>query len=223
MKKVFAVVAHPDDEVLGCGGTIAKHSANGDNVSVVFMTDGVSSRPDQGKVEISARSKAMKKALKVLGVKRHFVFDFPDNMMDQVALLDVVKPLEVLIKRYRPEVIYTHHQGDLNVDHNITSRAVTTASRPVPGNSVKKILTFEVMSSTEWKFNHNDGFIPNCFTNIEEQLPLKIEALKAYDQEIHDFPHSRSLKHLEALAYHRGASVGFNAAEAFMLMREIVN
>lgn len=171
-KIVLVVAAHADDEVLGCGGTIAKHATSGDKVYVVFMTNGVGSR--NAKIdEIKHRKKASEEAAKILGVSLTKQFDFPDNKMDTVALLDVIQSIEDVISKLQPEIIYTHHIGDLNIDHQITHKAVMTACRPQPDCCVKEIYSFEVPSSTEWQTLGYSTFIPNAYIDISEQAEIK--------------------------------------------------
>lgn len=214
-KTVLVVAAHADDEVLGCGGTIARHVAEGDRIHIVFMADGVGSRKMYRSDDLLCRNKARDEALKILGVTEWYALDFPDNRMDSVPLLDVVQALESIIEQVQPRRIYTHHHGDLNVDHRVTHQAVMTACRPVPGSSVREILTFEVMSSTEWVTPGVSPFVPNAFVNITYYLTKKLDALAAYDMEMRPAPHSRSIAHIETLARHRGNCVGVEAAEAF--------
>jgi LmbE family N-acetylglucosaminyl deacetylase len=223
-RTVLVVAAHPDDEVLGCGGTIARHVAEGDAVHVVFMSDGVGARlgDSESPHDIGERRAAKTRALKILGVSSDRSFDFPDNRMDSVALLDIVKPLEALIHSVNPHMIYTHHYGDLNVDHRITHQAVLTACRPQPGFAIREILSFEIMSSTEWSDAGLRPFQPNMFVDVSAHWRKKIEALDAYTIEMREAPHSRSLDHLEALARHRGACVGVEKAEGFVVVRKIV-
>jgi LmbE family N-acetylglucosaminyl deacetylase len=219
--EVLVIAAHADDEVLGCGGTIARHAALGDKVHVVFMADGVGARGIDEGTALIRRNKARDNALDILGVSNCYSLDLPDNRMDGVSLLDIVQALESIIQRVQPATIYTHHYGDLNVDHRITHQAVITACRPQPGSSVKEILTFEVMSSTEWNSPGGDPFLPNLFVDISDFLAIKLQALEAYELEMRPSPHSRSIEHLEYLARHRGNSMGMNAAEAFMVMRSL--
>jgi LmbE family N-acetylglucosaminyl deacetylase len=220
-KSILVVAAHADDEVLGCGGTIARHVAEGDVVHVIFMADGVGSRGCVQSAELEARNQARDAALKILGVTEWHALDFPDNRMDSVPLLDVVQALEPILRKIQPERVYTHHHGDLNVDHRVTHQAVLTACRPLPGSRVREILAFEVMSSTEWATPGLAPFVPNAFVDISTYLPKKLEALAAYEQEMRLSPHSRSTEHLEALAKNRGNSVGVKAAEAYEIVRMI--
>lgn len=219
---ILVVVAHADDEVLGCGGTIARHVAEGDAVHVVFMADGVSSRAMNDSAELQRRNQARDAALRILGVTNSYALDFPDNRMDSVPLLDVVKALELIVPQVQPNRVYTHHHGDLNVDHRVTHQAVMTACRPVPGSSVREFLTFEVMSSTEWATPGVEAFVPNAFIDIGGYLETKMKALEKYYMEMHPEPHSRSVVHIESQALHRGNCMGLKAAEAFQVVRLIL-
>lgn len=219
---VLVVAAHADDEALGCGGTIARHVAAGDTVHVVFMTDGVGSRRGDVDTEAPRRQAASQRALQVLGVRSSRAFAWPDNEMDSVPLLQVVKPLEAHIAQLAPQVVYTHHAGDLNVDHRITAQAVMTACRPLPGSPVREILAFEVLSSTEWGHPGLAPFVPNVWVDISAHWATKLEAVHAYGEEMRAAPHSRSLANLEALATWRGHGAGLHKAEAFMLLRRVL-
>ncbi|MDJ0677005.1 MAG: PIG-L deacetylase family protein [Calothrix sp. MO_167.B42] len=227
--KVLVVAAHPDDEVLGCGGAIAKHTQQGDTVHVLIMAEGATSRTlqrDREKVknELSALAVAAQQASEILGVQSLKLHDFPDNRMDSCDLLDVIKVIENKISQYQPEIIYTHHGGDVNIDHCFIHKAVVTAARPIPGQVVKTLLFFEIASSTEWQTPASAlPFTPNWFVDISETLSLKMKALIAYDSEMRLFPHARSLTALEHLARWRGASVGVEAAEAFILGRNLIS
>ena len=217
---VLIVAAHSDDEALGCGATMYKHAANGDDVFTVFMTDGVSSRKADKK-NVDERVRACRLAQHQLGVRKSFQLDFPDNSMDTVPLLDVVKSLEEIISKIKPSTIYTHSHGDLNVDHRITHQAVMTAARPVPGKSVSHIYGFEVVSSTGWFFTTNAVFQPQLFVDVSEFFDPKILALKIYSAEMHAAPHSRSIANVKSLAEYRGNTVGMNLAEAFVVYRSL--
>jgi len=220
-KTILVVAAHTDDEALGCGGTIARHVAEGDQVHLLFMTDGVGSRDGLDEAA-EARQKAAQQAALVLGVSSSTNLNFPDNCMDTVALLDLVKEIEAKIQAIQPQVIYTHHLGDLNIDHQITHKAVLTACRPQPNFCVKEIYAFEVLSATEWNSPNTQPFVPNVFIDITNHLPTKIKALQAYAEEMREAPHSRSFEHIEVLAKHRGYTVGVEAAEGFMLVRKVL-
>jgi N-acetylglucosamine malate deacetylase 1 len=221
IKQVMVVAAHPDDDVLGCGGTIAKHVSNGDQVHVVFMADGVGSRDGEIDEAMQERAMAMNAAAKILGTTSVSCLGFPDNRMDSLALIDIVQPLETIIQKLCPEIIYTHHYGDLNVDHRLTHQAVMTACRPIPGSSVKEILAFEVLSSTEWQSPGFMPFVPNVFVDISDHMQHKIAAVEAYALEMRETPHSRSVENVKFLARYRGHSIGVKASEAMMLVRDL--
>ena len=223
-QSVLIVAAHPDDDVLGCGGTIAKLGKQGFAVHVAFMTDGVGAR-GRGKTAAAVakkRREAAQKACRILGVKSASYGSFPDNRMDTVDLLDVVKRVEEEIGRYQPAMLLTHHAGDLNVDHRVVHEAVLTACRPQKGHPVRTLLFFEVPSSTEWMTpGSGPVFAPNYFVDISSTLETKMAALAAYKAELRPWPHPRSHEAITHLAKWRGASVGAYAAEAFILGRAI--
>ena len=225
LKSVLVVAAHPDDEVLGCGGTIAKLSKKGFNVNLVFISDGVSSRKMSKKTlikQIAKRRKACLKASKILGTKKPTFYDLPDNALDTVPLLKIVKLISENIKKHKPSIVYTHTSDDLNIDHHIVNKAVVTACRPLKGSSVKTLLFFEIPSSTEWQITEKKKyFSPNWFEDITKELNKKIRALKAYKEELRSWPHPRSIKGVKSLAEWRGATAGYNAAEGFLLGRKI--
>ncbi|EGG93077.1 putative LmbE-like protein [gamma proteobacterium IMCC1989] len=226
-ERVAIIAAHPDDEILGCGGTIAKHINKGDDVAVLIMAEGITSRDTDRNTE--ARQGALqhltdtaRQANKKLGVSHVEFGGLPDNRLDSMDLLDVVKVVESFLDQFQPTIIYTHCGSDLNIDHRIVSQAVSTATRPLPNSSVHSILHFEVPSSTEWQTpGAYPTFVPNWFVGIENTLTQKLESLAIYEQEMRDWPHARSIKALEHLAKWRGASIGLNAAEAFSLARHI--
>jgi LmbE family N-acetylglucosaminyl deacetylase len=221
---VLVVAAHPDDEVLGCGGTIANFTAAGRSVHVLLLADGENSRETvDGSKAVAARNAAGKKACRILGCTSVEFLALPDNRMDGLMLLDVVKEIEARIRTHAPSTLLTHHCGDVNVDHRVVHQAVIVACRPVPGHKFRELLFFEVPSSTEWRPpGSGDDFVPNYFVDISSTLDRKILALDVYTSELRTFPHPRSHQAIEALARWRGASVGVAAAEAFMLGRMIV-
>lgn len=220
-QKILVAVAHPDDEVLGAGGTLARHVAQGDDVHVLFLTDGVSAR---GVADTAAdrRKAAAMGAAKVLGTRPPRFLSFPDNRLDGVERLDVVQALESVIAEVMPSIIYTHHAGDLNVDHQVCHHAILTACRPVAASSIRSIYAMEVASSTEWSsLSGAATFVPTRFVDISATWAAKCAALAAYSEEMRAFPHPRSKEALEALARWRGATAGLNLAEAFITLREI--
>lgn len=222
---VLVVAAHPDDEALGCGGTIARHAADGDVVHVLFLADGETSRGNEkgSAAAIARRESAAREAAGILGAEAPRFAGFPDNQLDTIPLLEVTQAVETVLREIQPHTVYTHHWGDLNVDHRMVHQAVLTACRPQPGAPVKAIYTFEVPSSTEWASPRPDqAFLPVRFTDISDFLDTKMKALGCYEDEMRPFPHARSMKGVEALALWRGTSAGMAAAEAFMVVRELV-
>ena len=225
---VLVLAAHPDDEVLGCGGTLARMASEGRAVHILLMADGETSRVSDSAQTIdpgrlAARNAAAEAACKILGGASVELLALPDNRLDRLELLDVVKYIEVFVQRYQPSTVLTHHAGDVNIDHRVVHDAVIAACRPQPGRSVKELLFFEVPSSTEWRPpGSGESFNPNWFVDISRTLAKKLEALQAYGDELRAFPHPRSLKAVDALAQWRGATVGVEAAEAFVLGRKLV-
>lgn len=228
-KSILVIAAHPDDEVLGCGATIAQHAKAGDSIHIVILAEGVTSRDEQRDrlrrdEELSVLAKAAFMAKEILGAESLELHDFPDNRMDAVNLLDIVKVIEKHIGRYEPEIIYTHHAGDVNIDHRRIHEAVITACRPIPSQPVKTLLFYEVPSSTEWQTPaFAQPFIPNWFVDISDTLADKMKALAAYHSEMRPWPHARSLEAVEHLARWRGATAGVEAAEAFVLGRNLIS
>ncbi|HEY8357826.1 MAG TPA: PIG-L deacetylase family protein [Ramlibacter sp.] len=220
-RTVLVVAAHTDDEVLGCGGTLARHVAEGDSVHAIFLADGVSSRDGAAHGEAERRDAAARHAHQILGLASATCLGMPDNKLDSLPLLQIVQSLEAAISKISPTTVYTHHHGDLNIDHAVTHQAVMTACRPLPGSRVREILSFEVMSSTEWATPGRHPFLPNHYVDITPFMAVKMAAMRAYELEMRDEPHSRSFAHIEHLARHRGCSVGVGAAEAFMLVRSL--
>ena len=223
---VLVIAAHPDDEVLGCGGTLAKWVDAGARVHVAFLADGVFSRsgePQAQQAQLAERRSAARTACGILGVHSVSFGDFPDNRMDTFALLDIAQAVEALVREHRPDTVLTHHAGDVNVDHRLLHEAVVTACRPQAGHPVKTILCFEIPSSTEWQLSGSaQPFAPNWFVDISATLAQKMDALQAYSEELREWPHPRSAQGVAHLAHWRGATVGVNAAEAFTLGRRLV-
>lgn len=225
---VLVVAAHPDDEVLGCGATIARHAALGDRVHVLIVAEGATSRGAlrdrrANGPALSRLADCAHRAAAILGARSVTLEDLPDNRLDSIDLLDIVKLVERHVGRLSPSVIYTHHPGDLNVDHRAVHDAVATACRPLPKAAARRLMLFEVPSSTEWQLpGLRVPFQPNCFVDVRKTLALKLKALRVYAEEMRTFPHPRSLHAVEHLARWRGASAGLAAAEAFVVAREIV-
>lgn len=223
---VLAIAAHPDDEVLGCGGTLARLAGEGHAVHIAILGEGISARyarreeADPRLIE-QLRHRAGQVA-QLLGAREPLLYSLPDNRFDTVPLLEVAKIIEELIARLQPAVVYTQHGGDLNIDHAVTYRATLTATRPVAGCPVKAVYSYEAASSTEWAFQKfAPPFQPNVFVDITATLSVKIRAMQTYEGEARPFPHPRSPEALRAAAQRWGSVAGLPAAEAFELVRLI--
>ena len=214
--RVLVVSAHPDDETLGAGGTVARHARRGDEVWVCVLTDG---RAPYGAAECTLR------AADVLGVKKVVFLGFTDQRLDEGALLDVIRPLEQLVADFRPEVVYTLYGNDVNQDHRVAFNATMVATRP--GSGVRRVLAFEAASSTEWvpPFGGN-VFAPSVYVDITDTLQAKVDAMRCYsdarESEVRPYPHPRSYEAIEVYAKRHGVECGLYAAEAFMLVREVI-
>jgi len=225
MNNILVIAAHPDDEALGCGGTMPRLAREGNDVYTLILGEGITSRDmerDRTKREneIAELRKQTEDANKILGVKKVYTYDFPDNRFDTVPLLDIIKTIEKIKGGVKPDIVFTHHLGDLNIDHQITFKAVMAACRPTKDESVKEIYSFEIPSSSEWNAPSSlTYFMPDYFVNINKSLEIKINALKEYETELRDFPHPRSLKAVELNAKYWGVKMGFEAAEAFKTIR----
>ena len=223
-KKILIVAAHPDDEVLGCFGTVAKLIKEGYEAYTLILGEGKTSRDEKREVsskktELETLNQEIIKANSKIGIKKVFTYNFPDNRFDSVDLLDIVKIISKIKEEIQPEIVFTHYNNDLNIDHQITYQAVITATRPMKGESVKEIYSFEILSSTEW--NYPLGFSPDTFFNINDTVDLKVEAMQIYQSELCKYPHPRSLEGIKILANLRGISVGVEYAEAFKSVRII--
>jgi len=222
--RILTVAAHPDDETLGAGGTMAWHAARGDEVWVCILTDGVTSRHDR----VQLQADCARRACDTLGVEKLVLVGLPDQRLDTLCLLDVIGPIEDCIAQLQPDVVLTHFPGDVNEDHRLVSRATMVATRPVAGSSVRKVCAFEIASSTDWAPPiPGSVFTPNLYLDISGTLEVKLTAMKAYadtyTSEVRPFPHPRSMEALTAYAQRHGAVSGMLAAEPFMLLRESAN
>lgn len=228
-KRILLAVAHPDDELLGLGATMHKliHE-QGCTVHVVILGEGITSRADsrdteKWKHELEVHRNNIKQAQAAIGYQSVSVYDFPDNRFDSVALLDIIKVVEKEKTSFQPEIIFTHHGGDVNIDHQRTFQAVVTACRPMKDERVKTIITFETPSGTEWRASSDPHhFIPNFFVSIsQDNLEAKIKGMESYEFEKRPYPHPRSPEALKIQAQRWGVSVGVEFAEAFYIVRQI--
>lgn len=223
-KKILIVAAHPDDEVLGCFGTVSKLIKEGYEAYTLILGEGKTSRLDTRKVEenkeqLEILNDEIKKANDIIGIKKCFVYDFPDNRFDSVDLLDIIKVISKIKEEIKPDIIFTHYENDLNIDHKITYQAVITATRPIENESVKEIYSFEILSSTEWQYPIS--FSPDVFFDIQDTMELKLNAMRCYKSELCLYPHPRSLEGIELNAKYNGMRVGKNYVEAFKSVRVI--
>jgi N-acetylglucosamine malate deacetylase 1 len=219
--RLLTVAAHPDDETLGAGGTMAWHAARGDTVWACVLADGASSRHDK----VEQQADCARAAAEILGIDRLVLVGLPDQRLDTLSLLEVISPIERVIAELRPDVVLTHFPGDVNEDHRLVARATLVATRPVPGTPVSRVCSFEIPSSTDWAPPLPGSiFAPNLYVDISESLDAKLTAMKAYAQthvsELRPYPHPRSIEALTAYAQRHGAASGLLAAEPFMLLRE---
>ena len=205
MKKIALVIAaHPDDEILGCGATLAKMARTGYSVHSVIVSEGITSRKSKdSKKQLLDLRKANKKSSKIINFKicNFWISRITNYIVD---FLRIGQTFESIIDKIKPSIVFTHHSGDLNIDHQIVNKAVITATRPMEKCPVKKILTFETPSSSEWRFDEENTFVPNYFENIEKFIKYKINALKAYKSEMRKFPHPRSIENVKSIAKVRG-------------------
>jgi LmbE family N-acetylglucosaminyl deacetylase len=222
--KIMIIAAHPDDEILGCGGTISRLTKEGKTALTLVLGGGITARrpisqKDSSSAEVEALKKQALKANKIVGVRKVIMYDFPDNRFDQVPLLEIVKIIEKVKNEFKPDIVFTHYEKDLNIDHRITYQAAITASRPLPGETIKEIYSFEVLSSTQC--NYPLSFSPDTFFNIDKTIKNKIQALRLYRSELRGFPNPRSIEGVKISARFWGMWVGLHYAEAFKAIRII--
>lgn len=221
--KMLVVAAHPDDECLGCGASLARFAAEGWVVQPLILGEGLTSRPGGATAEELERLKGeCRRACSVLGIREPLFGGLPDNRFDTVPFLDVVQTIESHLRAFEPDRVLTHHGGDLNVDHALTCRAVLTATRPLPGCRTREIWAFETPSSTEWFFGSGHAFEADTFVDVTGTLHLKLAAMECYGGEMRAFPHPRSCRALESYAQRWGTVAGLEVAEAFRLLRRLI-
>ncbi len=221
-KRILIIVAHTDDESFGCAGLIKKLSQQKNNIQVISFTNGVSARKNHKINEIKKRKLNSLKASKILGFNWMAQYDYPDNQLDKISLLEIIKHIEKHKKKFKPHIVLTHNFSDLNIDHRKIAEATLTAFRPEPNEKLENFLTFEVPSSTDYRILKNKrNFLPNYFVNIEKVIKYKIKAIKSYKNELKKYPHSRSITGIKNLSRTRGNQVGFRYAEAFEIIRKI--
>ena len=222
-KRILIIAAHPDDEILGCGATVAKLVQNSGVARSIILGQGMISRgADLSALKLLRNSATS--ANEILGIDQVRFYDFPDNSMDSVPLLEITKVVEIEIANFCPDLIFTHFGNDLNVDHRMTFQAVITACRPQPEFASPDIYSFFVPSSTDWI----DGyvlkpFVPNTFIDVSDTIEKKILALKNYESEMKSSPHSRSLDSLRVFSRYWGMRVGKEYVEPFVLVRKVGN
>ena len=227
MNKVLIIAAHPDDDILGCAGLMSKYRGQVE-FKVVFIAEGSSCRFNKEQIHeedvlnvIKERNSFGVKALKLLGVENYNFHDLPCGRLDQVAIIDINKIIEKEIQNFQPDTVFTHSLEDTNNDHMIVHRATQMATRPVSGTFVEKVYTYEVLSSSEWRFTHT--FSPNYFESLsKEDVRNKWLALAEYESEIKEFPYPRSEEGIISLAKYRGMQSANTYAEAFKLIRQIL-
>jgi len=219
-KNILILAPHPDDEVLGCGGTMKKYAESGSKVNVVILTRGTSKMYSDERIE-NVRKEA-KNAHKILGVKETIFFDFLAPELDTIPLSEISKVISDVINKLNIQIVYLPHRGDIHNDHRAVFNAGLVACRPVGQYSVKEIYSYETLSETEWAAPFGDDiFVPTKFVNITEQMNHKLKAMECFISQLRTFPNPRSLESIEALAKHRGATVGFERAEGFLTIRNI--
>ncbi|TQR18683.1 PIG-L deacetylase family protein [Psychrobacillus vulpis] len=214
-ENVLVIAAHPDDELLGSGGTLKKLIDHGYKVITVIFAKGRKEEENQMK-------EAMLNANKHLGIEEIIFLEYPNLLLETFPLHVINKEIEGLMEKYEPSIVFTHHYGDINKDHQILFQAVLTAARPLPGKKPFELLCFETVSSSEWSQQTNDKtFKPNYYVDITDTIDIKLESLKFYDVEMRPFPHPRSYKGVQHLAQVRGMTIGVEYAEAFEIIRRV--
>ncbi len=218
--KHLIIAAHPDDEILGCGGIINKLKKKGLDSYVLILTGGAETRYAKD-MELVLKNNAYE-ANKLVGTKEVFFEELPNQQLDTIPLLKIIQAIEKYIAEIKPEIVFTHHGGDLNKDHRLVYEATITAVRPIVGQMVKRIYSYYVPSSTEWNFIEGDKvFVPNVYIDIKEEVDTKIQAMRCYACECRPYPHPRSPEAIKAYAQYWGITVGIEYSEPFKLIRGV--
>jgi len=224
MNRILVLAAHPDDEVLGLGGTIAKLALQGKEVYVLIVTDGSSSQyrdSDKLKAIIDAKKAETQACADMLGVKKVYYGGLPDMKLDNIPHIEINKVIEKHICMIEPDTVFTHFWGDVNLDHLNVYRSTLVAVRPIMGQTVKRLYCYRVPSSTEWTPNKSDTmFLPNAFVDIADYAEVKYKAFSKYLTELRDYPHPRSVQYLRENDIAAGLRVGLPATEEFVLLRD---
>ncbi len=221
--RILVVAAHPDDETIGVGGTINFHSKRGDDVYLCIMSEGSTAQYKDENM-INVKKNTLKDIKKILGIKEIYNLELPDMKLDTLGQLTINRLLENYVREITPAVVYTHHWGDIHKDHQLTFEATMVATRPLVGHNVKRILCYEVPSSTHWlNVPMSNVFVPNVFVNITENIRTKVKALELYNYEMNKYPHPRSIKAILSLTEYRGSNMCLPYAEAFQLIRDVVS
>ncbi|MEQ8190918.1 MAG: PIG-L deacetylase family protein [Candidatus Eremiobacterota bacterium] len=218
--RILVIAAHPDDEVYGMGGTIAKLSSLGHQVYTLIVTEGCSTQYPNSPQIIEVKKEEALQCSRILNVKETIFGNLPDMKLDSLPHVEINAVIEKAIKTVKPDVVYTHHKGDINKDHRLVYESTLVACRPTPGQCVRKLLSYQVPSSTEWcGSNAEEIFIPNIFEEIEAFAEVKYQAISVYQTEIREYPHPRSLEYVRVWDQSTGMKVGLKQAEAFNLIR----
>ncbi len=223
---ILLIIAHPDDEVLGCGGTLRKLADEGHDIYTCVLCAPADAR--HGRPDLTQFKEIVEKAEDLIGIKDSLKYEFKNIQFNTVPHLEMVKAIEAAIVKFKPEWVFTHHPSDVNIDHRVCYEASMAAirlpqrlSKDMPVTLIKKIFLFEVLSSTDWAPSIGLAFQPNCYFDITKTFATKMQALEYYDSALKPFPHSRSRENIKALATLRGAEVSIEMAEAFCLIRDL--
>lgn len=219
--KVLVIAPHSDDEILGAGGTMAKHVAAGDEVTVCIVSN--HDEPLYTKSDLAAIKQETADAHRLLGVHETIFLDFVAVLLREEAAYKVNGAINAIVEKVRPSVVYVPHFGDMHTDHRITAQASLVAVRPIGKPYIRRVYAYETLSETEWNAPHAaNAFLPCVYSDISDYLDKKLEAMSLFRSQLHTAPHPRSLPAMRALAQLRGSTIGVNAAEAFYTVREIL-